>query len=111
MNLLEETLGVPIVRSFSFSKCIICKVSVQNSIVYIGVIFRSPGHSNVDFERILSSFEKIFSNSFSQNALSAIILGDFDAISSFWLVKGKIIFEVAQGKSLKIVHQLVSQST
>ena len=38
----KETIGVNIGKSFIFSECIICEVSMQNSIGYVDVVHRSP---------------------------------------------------------------------
>ena len=38
----KETLGVHMVKSLSFSECIICEVSIQNGKDYVDVVYRSP---------------------------------------------------------------------
>ena len=39
----KETLGVCMVKSLSFSECIISEASIQNCKGYIGVVYRSQG--------------------------------------------------------------------
>ena len=41
------------VKSLSFSECIICEVSIQNYKGYVGVVYRSP---NQDICQILRKF-------------------------------------------------------
>ena len=78
----KETLGVRIVKSFSFNECIICEVSIQNSKGYVGVVYRSPSQDSFEFENFLSNFEKVLSDTTLCNSLFTIILGDFSARSS-----------------------------
>ena len=69
----KETLGVRIVKSFSFNECIICEVSIQNSKGYVGVVYRSPSQDSFEFENFLSNFEKVLSDTTLCNSLFTII--------------------------------------
>ena len=110
----KKTLGVRIVKSLSFSKCIICAVSVQNSKAYVGVVYRSPSQDSFEFENFLPNFEKALSDTTSCDSLFPIILGDFNARSSIWSTRDKTTTEGTQFESLTTVHgfhQLISQPT
>ena len=86
----KETLGVRIVKSLSFIKCIICEVSKQNSKSYVGVVYRSPSQNGFEFENLLSNFEKVLSDTTLSNSLFTIILGDFNARSSVRWTRTKL---------------------
>ena len=58
----KEILGVCIVKSLSFSECIICEVSIQNSKGYVGVVYRFPSQDNFEFGNFLSNFENVLNN-------------------------------------------------
>ena len=75
-------MGVCIVNSLNFNECIVCEISIQKSKSYIGVIYRSPSQSMVEFATFLSDFEKILNNAISSNGLFTIIFGDFNVRSS-----------------------------
>ena len=110
----KETLGVCMVKSLSFSECIMSEVSIQNCKGDIGVVNRSPSQDSFEFENFLSNFEKVLSDTPSCNSLFTIILGDFNVRSSVWWTKDKTAMEGTQLESLTTVHgfhQLISQPT
>ena len=55
----KGTLGVSIVKSLKFSECIICKVSIQNSKGYVGVVYRSPSQDSFEFETFCQILRKL----------------------------------------------------
>ena len=73
-----KTLGVQIIKSLSFCKCIICKVSIQNSKGYIGIAYRSQRQDVFEFENFPSYFEVLSDTTFC-NSLFTTILGHFNA--------------------------------
>ena len=106
--LYKETLGVRIVKSLSFNKCIICEVSIQNSKGYVSVVYRSLSQNIFKFENFLSKFENVLSDTTFCNSLFTIIL------SSVWRSRAKTTIEGTQLESLTSVygsHQLISQPT
>ena len=110
----KETSGVCMVKSSSFSECIMSEVSIQNCKGDIGVVNRSPSQDSFKFENFLSNFEKVLSDTPSCNSLFTIILGDFNVRSSVWWTKDKTAMEGTQLESLTTVHgfhQLISQPT
>ena len=111
---LSFTKKLCIVKSLSFNECTICKVSIQNSKGYVGVVYRSPSQNIFEFEIFLSKFEKVLSDTTLCNSLFTIILGDFHAKSSVWWTRDKTTIEGTQLESLSSVHgfhQLISQPT
>ena len=110
----KETLGVCNLKSLTFSECIICEASIQNSKGYVGVAYRSPWQDSFEFENFLSNLEKVLSDTISCNSLFTIILGDFNARSSVWWTRDKTTSEGTQLESLTTVHgfhQLIPQPT
>ena len=110
----KETLGVLIVKSLSFSECIICEVFIENSKGYTSVTYKSPSQDAFEFENFLSNFEKVLSDTTSCNSLFTTILGDFNARSYVWRTRDKTTIEETQIKSLTTVHgfcQIISQPT
>ena len=108
----KEALGVRIVKSLSFNECTICEVSMQNSKVYVGVVYRSPSQNIFEFENFLSKFEKVLSDTTCYNSFYTLILGDFNARSSAWWTRDKTTIEETQHESFTSVygfHQLMSQ--
>ena len=111
---LYESLSVSALNLTDLSKCIICKVSLQNCKGYIGVIYRSPSHDTTEFEEFLSNFENILNTTASSNSVFTIILGDFNARSSFWWNNDKTRVEGRCPEaltSLQCSHQLLSEPT
>ena len=111
---LSFTKKLRIVKSLSFNECTICKVSIQNSKGYVGVVYRSPSQNIFEFEFFLSKFEKVLSDTTLCNSLFTIILGDFHVKSSVWWTRDKTTIEGTQLESLTSVHgfhQLISQPT
>ena len=55
----KGTLRVCIVKSISFSECITCEVSIQNSksFVYIGIVYRFPSQDNFELENFWPKFK------------------------------------------------------
>lgn len=86
-------MAVCIVKSLIFSECILCEVSRQNCKGYIGVIYNSPSQGTIEFENVLSKFEKILNYTTSCNGLFTIIVGNFNARSSIWWTKDKTKIE------------------
>ena len=80
----KEILALCVVNSLNFNECDVCEVSIQNSKGYIGVIYRSPNQNIIEFENVLSDFEKLLNCANSSNGLFTIILGNFNARSSVW---------------------------
>ena len=80
----KESLSVQTLNLANLSECIICKVSMQNYKVYIGVNYRSRSQNNPEFEDFLSNFEDILNTTVSSSSLFTIILGDFIGTSSSW---------------------------
>ena len=85
----KETLGVCIIKLLSFSECIICEVSIQNSKGHVSVAYRSPSQDSFEFENFLSNFEKGVSDTTFCNSLFTMALGDFNARSSVWQTRDK----------------------
>ena len=85
----KETLCVCIVKSLSFSECIICEVSIQNSKGHVGIAYRSLSQGSFEFEKFLSNFEKGVSDTTSCNSLFTIALGDFNVRSLVWKTRDK----------------------
>ena len=107
-------MALRVANSLNFSECIVCEVSIKISRGYIGVIYRSPNQNIIEFENVLSDFEKLLNCTNSSNGLFTIILGDFNARSSVWWTKDKTTTEGTQLESLTSVHgfhQLISQPT
>ena len=78
----KESLGVRLLKLSNISQCIVCEVFLQNCKGYIGVVYRSPSHNNIEFENFLSDFDELLSKAASSNSLFTIIFGDFNARSS-----------------------------
>ena len=98
----------------NLSECIICGVSIQNCKGYIGVIYRSPSQNTTEFEEFLTNFEDILNSTASSSSLFTIILGDFNARSSFWWKNYKTTVEGAHLEALTSLngsHQLISEPT
>ena len=57
----EVVLSLVLLTHYVFSKCIICEVSVQNRMSYIGVIWISKPRYH-SFESFLSVYEKVLSD-------------------------------------------------
>ena len=114
LYLYKKTLGALIAKSLSFSECIICESSIQDSKGHIGVAYRSPSQRVFEFEKFLSNFEKVLSDSTFCNSLLTIILGVFNVRSSVWWTRDKTTIEWTQLKSLTTLHgfhQQISQFT
>ena len=110
----KESLSVRALNLTNLSECIICEVSIQNCKGYIGVIYKSPSQNTAEFEGILSIFEDILNATAPSSCLFTIILGDFNARSSFWWKNDKTT--VGGGRletltSLHGFHQLISEPT
>ena len=109
----KELLSVRALNLTNLNECIICEVSIQNCKGYIGVIYRSPNQSTAEFEEFLSNFEDILNTTVSSSSLFTIILGDFNARSS-WSKNGKTTVDGALLEaltSLHGLHKLISEPT
>ena len=78
----KESVGVGEVKLSNLSHCVICEVSLQNCKGHV-VVYRSPSQGSTEFENFLSDFDKLLSKTASTIFLFTIILGDFNARSSF----------------------------
>ena len=110
----KESRSVRALNLINLSECIICEVSIQNCKGYIGVIYRSPSQNTTEFEEFLSNFEDILNTTASSSSLFTIILGDFNAGSSFSWKNDKTTVEGACLEALTSLHgfhQLISEST
>ena len=108
------SLGVRVVKLLNLSQCIVCEVVLQNCKGYIGVVCRSPSQENIEFENVLSDFDKLLSKATSFNSLLTIILSYFYAISSSWWKEGKTTTEGTHLEALTSLHnfdQLISEPT
>ena len=106
-------MGVRVANLSNLTECIIYEVSIQNNKGYIGVAYRSPFQDAIEFQNFLSNFERILSDTTTNNALFTI-LGDFNARSSIWWTNDKTTTKGTKLKSLTTVHgfhQLISQPT
>ena len=107
-------LSVRALNLTNLSECIIYEVSKQNCKGYIGVIYRSPRQNTTEFEEFLSDFEDILNTIAPSSSLVTLILGDFNARSSFWWKNDKITVEGARLEALTYLHgfhQLISEPT
>ena len=89
----KESVSVWTLNLTNLSECIIYEVSIQNCKAYIGVIYRSPSQHSAEFEEYLSNFEDNLNTTTSSSSLFPIILGDFNARSSFWWKNDKTTVE------------------
>ena len=80
----KEFLCVCEVKLSSPSQSIISEVSLRICKRYIGVVYRSPTQENAEFEKLLSNFDELLSETAPPSSLFTIILGDFNAKSWCW---------------------------
>ena len=87
----------------------LCKLTSQNKVGYVSVIYHSPSQSVNEFDDFLPNFEN-FLNQISQLKSSfLVILGDFNTRSRSWWCEDITFCEGAQLESLTIscgLHQL-----
>ena len=111
----KESLSVRALNLTNITECIICEVSIQNCKGYIGVIYRSPSQNTAEFKEFLPKFVSILNTTASySSSLFTIILGDFNARSSFWWKNDKTTVEGACLETLTSLHgfhQLISEPT
>ena len=81
----KENLCLRQIETSYFSQCILCKLTIQNKVGYIVVIYRSPSQSATEFDGFLINCEK-FLNPINKSIKSIflLILGDFNAQSKSW---------------------------
>ena len=110
----KEHLSLRQIETPYFSQCILCKLTIQNKIGYVAVVYRSPSQSVNEFDDFLLNYEK-FLNHISQLKSSFLVtLGDFNARSRSWWCEDITSRKGAQLESLTIscvLHQLISDQT
>ena len=71
---------------------------------YNGVVYRSLGQDNTEFENFLSDFDELLSKTTSSNSLFIIILGAFNARSASWWKEDKTTVKGSHFEALTSLH-------
>ena len=58
----KESLAVRLVDIISLPECLVWELTIQNKKGYVGVMYRYPSQSSIEFESFPSGFEDMLSN-------------------------------------------------
>ena len=110
----KENLSLRHTETPCFSQCILCKLTIQNKVGYVAVIYCSPSQSVNEFDYFHLNFEKLLNQISQLKSSFLVILGDFNARSRSWWCEDITSHKGAQLESLTIscgLHKLISDPT
>ena len=102
------------IKTKYFSRCLSCRISIQNQIGYLVVTQRSPNQNNDEVDEFLTNFERLLNHVKQLKSLFLVILGDFNVQSKFWCLDDITAYEGSKIDSLTTthgLHQIKSQPT
>ena len=80
----KEFLALQTLNNIGLLECLVCKVCLGNKTGYVVVTYRSPSQTYLEFQKFLTSFDKLLQNLQNLNPHFTMILGDFNARSYSW---------------------------
>ena len=106
----KEHLSLMQIETPYFCQCILCKLSIQNKVRYVVVIYCSPNQLDNEFHDFFLNFEKLLNYISQLKSSILVILSDFNASSRSWWCEDIIFREGVQLKS-RGLNQLISDPT
>ena len=101
-------------NNIGLAECLVCKVCLSNKTGYVVVTYRSPSQTYLEFQKFLTSFDKLLQNLQNLNPYFTMILGDFNARSYSWWSEDILSVEGNHIDSLTSMfglHQVISGPT
>ena len=80
----KESLPVRVINLPYLQEALLLELNDQNKKIIISSLYRSPSQNSEEFESFLTNFEHLLSDINARKPSVSVILGDFNARSTFW---------------------------
>ena len=110
----KESLPVRVINLPYLQEVLLLELNDQNKNVIISNLYHSPSQKSEEFESFLTNFEHFLSDINARNPSVSVILGNFNARSTYWSSNDIDSLEATKLFSLSTsngLHQIISEPT